>query len=119
MSLRPARLGYQTYGELLRKYWPERIGYIHEGYRTLPFPFAEIQPPAFEMAVDWDLERMAGFLCSRSAAERYLEQEGRHPMNIVWSELKEDWGSAQTMRKVQFPRHMRVGRVTRPEAAGE
>ena len=34
----------QYYYEVLDGYWPERIHYLEEGYKTLPFPFEEIIP---------------------------------------------------------------------------
>src|SRR5215208_6990740 len=36
---------HHYYGEILKGYWPERIRYLEEGYKTLPFPFEEITPP--------------------------------------------------------------------------
>src|SRR6266545_2937615 len=56
------------YSEILDGYWPERIHYLAEGYKTIPFPFEEIVPPPFVMEINWNLIQFAGFLDSWSAA---------------------------------------------------
>lgn len=98
------------YGEVLKGYWPERIRYLEEKYETLPFPFEEIDPPAFAMQADWDLSQFAGFLDSWSATQRYKEQKGQHPLEQIWDELSAAWGTGNPTRLVRWPLYFRIGR---------
>ena len=52
------------YRDTLAGYWPERIRYLEDHYKTLPFPFEEIDPPEFTMEARWDLDCLIGFLAS-------------------------------------------------------
>ena len=98
------------YKDILGAYWPERIRYLEEKYKTIPFPFEEIQPPSFAMEVMWDLNQFAGFLDSWSATQRYKTQHAQHPLEILWPELVKAWGEEKQMRLVRWPLHFRVGR---------
>lgn len=100
---------HQYYGEILRGYWPERIHYLEERYETIPFPFEEIVPPAFVMEINWNLIQFAGFLDSWSATQRYKAQTGRHPLDIIWHQLKEAWGNENEPRLIRWPLHFRIG----------
>jgi SAM-dependent methyltransferase len=97
------------YREILWPYWPERIQYIDQRYRNLPFPFEEIVPPRFEMKVAWTLDQLAGFLSSWSAARIYLEKKGTHPLAEIWDDLASVWGEGDRVREVCWEMHMRVG----------
>lgn len=100
----------QYYYEIVGEFWPERIHYLEEEYKTLPFPFEEIVAPAFVMKVDWDVNQYAGFLNSWSATQRYKEQKGHHPLDRIWDQFSAAWGSGS--RLVQWPLHFRIGRNT-------
>lgn len=98
------------YSEVLAGFWPERIRYLEERYRTLPFPFEEIVPPAFEMEARWDRNQLMGFLDSWSATQRYREQNGRHPLEEIWEDLSDDWKDEEEKRTVRWALHFRIGR---------
>jgi SAM-dependent methyltransferase len=98
------------YHEILNGFWPERIHYLYERYKTLPFPFEEIVAPAFEMQADWTLNQLAGFLDTWSATQRYKEQKGTHPLEVIWDELRQAWGDENEARLIPWPLHFRIGR---------
>ncbi len=98
------------YTEVLGQYWPERIRYLEQGYKTIPFPFEEIIPPSFVMEIDWNLIQFAGFLDSWSATQRYKAQQGTHPLEIIWPELLAAWGDEKDQRLIRWPLHFRIGR---------
>ena len=96
---------------LLNGYWPERFHYLEEHYQTLPFPFPEISPPYFEMQARWNLDQLAGFLDTWSGVRRYLQEQGQHPLNLIWSDLSAAWGAPEKLLDIHWPLYMRVGRV--------
>jgi SAM-dependent methyltransferase len=98
------------YYEILNGYWPERIHYLEEQYKTIPFPFEEIVPPSFVMEIHWNLHQFAGFLDSWSATQRYKAQRGDHPLELIWEELAAAWGDETKMHLVRWPLYFRIGR---------
>jgi SAM-dependent methyltransferase len=99
----------QYYYEILNGYWPERIHYLEEEYKTIPFPFEETVPPSFVMEINWNLIQFAGFLDSWSATQRYKGQKGQHPLEIIWPELSAAWGDENEPRLIRWPLHFRIG----------
>jgi len=97
--------------DVLGPYWSPLIQYVAEGYRRLPFPFNEIQPPTFEMVVGWSLDELRGFLASWSATRPYQEAQGHHPLELVNEALEEAWEEPEKRRKVRWDVPLRVGRV--------
>lgn len=104
------RLIDQYYFEILAGYWPERIRYLEQHYKTIPFPFEEIVPPSFAMEVNWSLIQFAGFLDSWSATQRYKAEKGHHPLDIIWEAVRAAWGDENGQRLVRWPLHFRIGR---------
>jgi ubiquinone/menaquinone biosynthesis C-methylase UbiE len=98
------------YSEILNGYWPERIHYLEEGYKTIPFPFEELEPLPFVMEINWSLIQFAGFLDSWSATQRYKAQKGQHPLEIIWPQLTAAWGNENEPRLIRWPLHFRIGR---------
>jgi ubiquinone/menaquinone biosynthesis C-methylase UbiE len=98
------------YYETLQGCWPERIHYLEEKYETLPFPFEEIQAPSFVMERSLNLAQYAGFLDSWSATQRYKQQKGHHPLEVIWDQLSVAWGNENEPRLVRWPLYFRIGR---------
>lgn len=96
--------------EILGSYWPPEIHYVFENYRTLPFPFQELPHPQFSMSVQWDLDELGGFLASWSAAQKYLEAEGQHPLERIWPALSAAWGDPSEKKEINWPIYARIGR---------
>ncbi len=99
------------YEEVVGAYWQSGIRYVHERYRTLPFPFDELDPPQFHVDAEWEMERVVGFLASWSATRTYLDEKGVHPLQQVWEPLLEAWGDPALKRRLDWPLHLRVGQV--------
>lgn len=100
------------YADVLSGYWPERIHYIEEHYRTLPFPFEELSTPTFRMDAEWDLRHLTGFLESWSATQRYQADHEQHPIRLIWNELAKSWGDPTQRRTITWPLYLRVGRIS-------
>lgn len=99
------------YSEIVGPYWPPERRHVEAGYRDLPFPFAELEPPAFAMMADWSLTQLLGYLRSWSATGRYIKEVGVDPVIALAERLAPLWGSADTARAIRWPLALRAGRV--------
>jgi ubiquinone/menaquinone biosynthesis C-methylase UbiE len=99
--------------QVLAGYWPERYNYVAQDYSNLPFPLAEIVPPKIVMEANWSLDQFGGFLSSWSASQRYLEKNGKHPLEEVWDILSALWGGSSRKRQIKWRIYMRVGRKSK------
>jgi SAM-dependent methyltransferase len=97
------------YRNIIGPYWPPERRHVETGYRTLPFPFAEISAPAFAMQADWTLAEFAGYLRSWSATARFVETRGFDPVADLAAQLLPLWGNARG--KITWPLSLRVARL--------
>ncbi len=97
--------------EILAGFWPERMELVHQRYRTLPFPFAEIEAPPFTMTAKPNLGELLAFLETWSASQRYLERHGTRATDAIKDEVASVWGDPNERRAIAYPLFMRAGRV--------
>ena len=93
----------------LEEYWTPNRDLLLDGYRSLPFPFRELKPPAFRLERQWSLPELAGYLRTWSATNRYAERHGEDPVARVEAELKNGWGGDDARHLVTWPLYLRVG----------
>ena len=99
---------HHYYASVVGAYWPgERV--LVERFEELPFPFAEIAGPTFEMMAEWGVEQLLGFLRTWSATQRFMAAEKGDPLEGVEKELRSAWGDE--VRRVVWPLTLRVGRA--------
>lgn len=98
------------YGETVGPYWPPERALIDDAYRSLDFPFAEIEAPAFFIEVEWSLHRLLDYLSTWSAVKRYQTARGDDPLPALGAELASRWGDPDTAKRLQWPLFLRVGR---------
>lgn len=99
------------YAETVGPYWPPERTLIDDAYRSLDFPFAEIEAPAFAIEVEWTLPRLMDYLSTWSAVKRYQAARGRDPLPALLAELRSLWGDPEAARALQWPLFLRAGRV--------
>jgi len=93
------------------KYWPAERRYVDEDYRTIPFPFEEIESPTFETTLKWSLRDYLGFVRTWSSVKRYIEVHAESPVPLFEAALADYWSDPDDVRTVTFPVISRVGRV--------
>jgi SAM-dependent methyltransferase len=98
------------YREIVGPFWPPERQLVDDGYRGLPFPYAELDAPNQRMQQHWPLPRLMGYVRSWSATGRYMEQRGTDPVADLEAQLAPLWGDPQRARAVEWPLAVRVGR---------
>lgn len=108
----PDALVHEYYAGTLDAYWPPSRRLVEQGYRTLPFPFAEeIALPELHMETHWTLAQLLGYLGTWSATSRYIAANGRNPLEPLGAALARVWGGPDRTRAIAWPLTVRVGRV--------
>ena len=97
------------YGETIGPWWPPERKLIDEAYRSLDFPFEEIQAPEFFIEVEWNLPRLLAYLSTWSAVKRYEADNGHSPLPGLESSLARHWQDPGQPLLLKWPLFMRVG----------
>lgn len=102
-------------------YRDPRSWYVIEGYRNLPFPFAEVgldlgregEPAGFDMEQEMSFAGLLGMLRSVGAVARARQQDGVDLLDErVVKELEEEWGGPELVRKVTYKAFLLAGTPT-------
>ena len=99
------------YAETVGPFWPPERALIDDAYRSLDFPFGEIQSPAFYIEVEWTLRRLMDYLATWSALKRYQAAHGRDPLPALRGQLEPLWGDPDAALYLQWPLFLRVGQT--------
>jgi ubiquinone/menaquinone biosynthesis C-methylase UbiE len=97
--------------ETLAGCWPTELDLVSNGYRTIPFPFEEIEALTFTIELEWDVSDMLAYFRTWSPTRLYIERNNRDPVDDVAGPLAAAWGQPDQQRKVRWPIALRVGRV--------
>jgi SAM-dependent methyltransferase len=97
------------YSRVLGPYWPPERKWVDAGYRGMPFPFAEIETPRFEIRLSWTLADLLAYLGTWSATQRYRKSEGADPIPALGRRFAPVWGDGG--REIVWPIAMRAGHV--------
>jgi hypothetical protein len=92
-------------------YWNPGRRWVDEGYRTIPFPFAEVSVPPQELRMTWTLSQLGAYLGSWSAVAKYRRERGRDPVAPLLEQLAKHWGPPARAREIVWPLAVRVGRI--------
>jgi len=101
------------YGSVVGPYWAPERKLVENGYRTVPFPFEELEAPAFEMAHEWLLPELLAYLRTWSATCAFVKARGFDPVTTLAGKLGAAWGPADRRRRVRWPLSLRIGRPRR------
>lgn len=93
------------------EFWPAERKLVDDRYRDIPFPFDERPSPAFEMAADWTLDEVLGYVGTWSAVSRYRVARGRDPVTSLRQRLGPLWGARESRRRVVWPLVVRAARL--------
>jgi ubiquinone/menaquinone biosynthesis C-methylase UbiE len=99
------------YHSTVGPYWPRERRLVEEGYRSLPFPFAEIEPPAFHLEAEFTSEQLAGYVRTWSATQRFYQATGKDPVPELVRSLNEAWQNQPRPITIRWPLALRVCRA--------
>ena len=83
MDVELDRRFFEFYSQVVGPYWPPERRHVEDGYKTLPFPFEEVETPQFGFELNWNLEQLAGYASSWSATARYRQALGTDPVPLL------------------------------------
>ena len=101
----------RLHDETLAPYWPPERRHVEDGYRSLDFPFAEIEAPRFSIELEWPLAAMLAYIDTWSAVRRMDQAAGPGRFEAFAAELGAAWGDPGLPRRVSWPHALRVGRL--------
>jgi len=95
---------------ILGDYWDDARKLIEEHYRTLPFPFIEIQTRELGYKRNWTLDELVGYLSTWSALQHYIRKKNKNPIQHIAVELQKQWTNKRSLEGTT-PVFMRIGKV--------
>jgi SAM-dependent methyltransferase len=105
------------YRDTVGEYWPPERHIVEDSYRSLVFPFAELNPPQFHMEAMWSLPDLLGYVRTWSATQRFITARGVDPVPAIGEELSAFWGKPEREKRVKWPLQVRVGIFQGPTLA--
>ncbi|GHN00672.1 methyltransferase [Cytophagales bacterium WSM2-2] len=97
------------YTKVVGPYWDKERKLIDEEYKTITFPFQEIQTPAFSIRYDWSIDELKGYLTTWSSVQKFIKEKNFNPVENLIEKIGPAWSA---LRQVRFRLFMRVGFVS-------
>lgn len=97
------------YRNIVGPFWDAERKYLDEDYKTIPFPFEELETESFSNEFTWSFNQLIGYLETWSAVEHYKAHHNQNPIDLIREELEASWESND--KKVTFPMLLRVGKL--------
>ncbi len=100
------------YKDIVGSYWDKERKHIEDAYRSIPFPFKEIQLSSrYFIEKEFSLDSLAGYLGTWSAVRNFIKNKGFDPIPDLLKDLYLDWGSTADIKKASFPLFWRIGKI--------
>ncbi len=96
--------------QIVGRYWDKERTYVDEEYRTIPFPYPEIELPKIVTRYEWHVENLIGYLHTWSAVRHFIDQNGSDPVERIADDLRKTWGDG-SLRIATFPLFARIGKM--------
>lgn len=90
------------------EFWLPENKMIDEEYTTIPFPFEEIETPAFYIKKYLSLTELMGHFRSWSATQKYIDAYQNNPVKQLEHKLSIHWG--ETEKEVVWKLILKVGK---------
>jgi ubiquinone/menaquinone biosynthesis C-methylase UbiE len=97
------------YRDTVGPYWPPERRHVEAGYRSLMFPYPELETPSFQMEEHWNLDELLGYVATWSATQHFREAKNRDPVPELAQALQPLWGEPGSILRVVWPLKLRLG----------
>jgi ubiquinone/menaquinone biosynthesis C-methylase UbiE len=93
---------FAEFAAIVEEDWPAERFILEAGYSDIEFPFEPVVAPAFEMAFQWPLAELLGYLGTWSAVRRHEQRTGMNAVAEMADAFASAWGSSE-IRRVSWP----------------
>lgn len=97
---------------IVGKFWLPENKLIDLEYKTIPFPFEEVQSPAFYIKSSETLADLIGYIRSWSATQKYIDHYKEDPVIALQQHLLKYWKEKTLKREASRRLILRIGRKT-------
>ncbi len=97
---------------IVGEFWQKENKFVSEEYKTIPFPFKEIETPSFQFRRELYRSDLLGLFRSWSATQRYKDQNGTEPLSEIEKELQNLWTDSQEPKNATWNIYLRVGKMS-------
>jgi SAM-dependent methyltransferase len=97
------------YANIIGPYWDKERKLVDEEYKTIDFPFSEIEVPTFAFSSHWTLTELQGYLNTWSSIRKYILENKTNPVENLMARIQPLWQLEKT--EVKFPLFLRLGRI--------
>jgi len=97
--------------DFLGKYWSPDLKKVAGDYKTIPFPFEEIEAPHFDAITSWNIQNLIDYIHTWSFTQKYIDVNGKDPVDEVISELRDAWGDININKEIKWPLALKIGRL--------
>ena len=98
------------YQNIVGPYWDKERRYIDENYKTIPFPFTEVEPIQISCKLEWNFDQLIGYLNTWSAVQHFIKVNNVNPVDKFSDDLKKAWNE-EINKLFFFPILLRIGKV--------
>ncbi|MCG9972494.1 class I SAM-dependent methyltransferase [Christiangramia crocea] len=97
------------YDNIIGPFWDSERKYLEDNYRSIPFPFSEIETPEFDQKYNWKIGQLLGYLRTWSAVKHFEKVNHDDPLQFIDKDLRKAFGN---INEVTFPILFRLGKLT-------
>jgi SAM-dependent methyltransferase len=94
---------------LIEPHWTPERQIVEARYQTVPFPFVEIATPDFWMTANWTADDLMGYLCTWSATQHYITQNGEDAIADLTERLQTAWVDPTIALPIRWQIFLRIG----------
>ena len=98
------------YYNTLASYWPPERKLVESGYKTLDFPFKEIEFPTVAMHALWNFNELFGYISTWSAFKELEKSGGIDKIAEFYQDLQKAWGNLNDRKDISWPISGRIGK---------
>jgi len=97
------------YANIIGPYWDKERKLVDDEYKTISFPFKEIDVPSFSFSFQWTISELQGYLNTWSSVQKYIKENQTNPVEKLIDQIKPLWHRERI--EVKFPLFLRLGRI--------